>query len=388
MARMTNKEKVHAFLNNPHTQQLIASGDLPDPFANYRAFAREAQALFGPEYLPGTEPACANNVREWCEAQENKDRVRYIAAQDVEDAILWRDRKTQIAFVVSAVRAAVAEAFPLPWKESETPTMDFDGPEDAPSPLVVVNLTDLHVGEGEDIDAQIAEYKAIITRALQNGGQQSKEVLLLIGGDLFHYDTPDRTTTKGTILQNGAPGTFYQHLQKTAEFMLWLAEEADRHFSRVAIRFVPGNHDEMTFVALAAGVQQAIEMYAQTEWCRCSFDIAPCDARASFEWKGHLIVADHCYSIKPEKLARIMPVEHPEAWGRTQYRYIFTGHTHRTQVEDLDGGVMLMRGTTMVEGASVWERKNGYVGNRAGLTVTYLEPYSGEYTVRLFQKKG
>lgn len=379
MAKPTHKDLIFSFLNRADIQAQIRNGELPDPFDNAREFAREAQERY-PLHVPGTEAAAARNVMEWRRSQETPDHVARINEQDIHDAMMWRDERAKLRYVNEALRAgAEAARATLLDLSPFTPDAERQGESDGENELVVINLTDLHIGEGEDIDAQLAEYRELLERVIATTSTEEARCLLLLGGDLFHYDTPNQTTTRGTILQNAAPGSLHYHLSRAAGFVMWVIMAARQSFPDVAVRFIPGNHDEMAFSALTAGIVQSIKLTAQ------DVDIEECDVRATYAWKGHFLVADHCYHVKPEKLAQNIPVMYPREWGASSWRYIFTGHTHRTHVQDLDGGVMLMRGATPCREPSVYEQKNCYVANRHGVTVTYLPAHSGEYIVQLFQ---
>ena len=61
------------------------------------------------------------------------------------------------------------------------------------------------------------------------------------------------------------------------------------------------------------------------------------------------------------RIGGLMQIEAREAWGRTKYHEIHTGHWHSEQITKESGGVII-RSLSSFTGSDLWHNESGYVG--------------------------
>jgi hypothetical protein len=104
-----------------------------------------------------------------------------------------------------------------------------------------------------------------------------------------------------------------------------------RRHKNVRVIFAPGNHD----LSLSIFMMELLANVYENEK-RVTVDTSPRHFHY-FSFGKNLIGIHHGHGAKPKDLPLIMATDQPEAWGRAQYRYLWTGHVHHDQVKDYHG---------------------------------------------------
>lgn len=226
--------------------------------------------------------------------------------------------------------------------------------------LLVIDPADVHIGKlasafevGEEYDNNIAVQRV---REGVNGilekskGFNIDKILLVIGNDILHIDTPKRTTTSGT--PQDTDGMWYDNFllakKLYVEVIETLMQVADIH-----ITFNPSNHDYTNGFFLAD---------ALVSWFRLSENITfDCSIahRKYFKYHNNLIGTSHGDGAKESDLGLLMANESKIEWSETKYRYFYTHHVHHKTSKDYIG--VTVESLRSPSGTDSWHHRNGYV---------------------------
>jgi len=175
-------------------------------------------------------------------------------------------------------------------------------------------------GEDFDIDIASEDLKAAVVNLVDRSPASDTAVILPLG-DVFHFDNFEGITTRSgnrLDMDTRLPRVF----KLGSGVILWCIESALRKHKNVVVRIVRGNHDDVLSMALGL----LVDAYFRNE-PRVTVDTSPAP-RWYFEFGKVLIAATHGDDANPERLRDIMAAEQSEAWGRTKFRYWYTGHIH------------------------------------------------------------
>ena len=260
---------------------------------------------------------------------------------------------------------------------------------DAASPYaVLIGITDEHFGKPapdrtgapytREIQRRISrKLLARIFSRLEHLGRPEK-VILPIGSDGLHFDRLMNTpsTTRGTPMQidgDASPRTVIGEYvsYKVAQFDLC------SQFGTVEGWFMPGNHDEMSSVFLAECLRG---------WFSNREDITITDSYYSLRaalYGETLIATYHGHDLKVRDLGQIIPKRFASIWGKSRFRYCFTGHYH-TERELPDKSDLTILRMPSFCGSDEWHFEQGYSSRRAinayviekdrGVVMTISEP--------------
>lgn len=185
-------------------------------------------------------------------------------------------------------------------------------------------------------------------------------------GDLFHYDTPDAKTTRGTQLERD--GRLEKMIDVGAAALTHLVERS-AETCQTDVVVVPGNHDE----SMTAWFRKILGVHFAKDR-RVSVREA-FTHRQYVEHDGTLLGFAHGDKAWG-KLASLMALEVPDAWSRCRYREWHTGHLHKQaakvrRVVDADGidtvdGVVIRRAPALCP-PDDWHAREGYLGSRQAM---------------------
>ena len=82
-----------------------------------------------------------------------------------------------------------------------------------------------------------------------------------------------------------------------------------------------------------------------------------------------MFAAHHGDKAKAERLVMHMAHQWSEEWGRTKWRYYFTGHLHHAKLQDI-GGVQVEQ-LRAVSSRDSYASSHGYVGAPQMQAITY-----------------
>ena len=226
--------------------------------------------------------------------------------------------------------------------------------------LLVIDPADVHIGKvaseietGQSYDSQEAVIRVIkgvnsILNKVQ--GFPINKICLVLGNDILHYDTPNKTT-KGT--QVDSDGLMWYECFLMAKRLYVEVIETLLKVAPVHCVFCPSNHDYQSGFFLA----QLIE----THFKNCgdiSFDVSPA-YRKYIAYENNLLGFSHRDKGKANELPLIMATECPHLWAKCNRRYIYLHHFHSKRSNDIVSVcVETMRSPSPPDS---WHHSNGYL---------------------------
>jgi hypothetical protein len=225
--------------------------------------------------------------------------------------------------------------------------------------LLVVDPSDIHIGKlcrafetGQEYNSQIAvkRVKEGVQGLLNKSqGFDIDKVLLVIGNDILHTDTPKRQTTSGT--PQDTDGMWYDNfldgVRLYVDLIEMLMQVADVH-----VTFNPSNHDYTSGFYLA---QLIATHFRQSE--NITFDVS-ISHRKYFTYGFNLIGSTHGDGAKTNDLPLLMAHEAID-WGKCKHRYIYTHHVHHKTAKDIMS--VCVESLRSPSGADSWHYKQGYI---------------------------
>jgi predicted phosphodiesterase len=195
-------------------------------------------------------------------------------------------------------------------------------------------------------------------------------------GDVFHYDTPDARTTRGTQLERD--GRLEKMISTGTAAVTHLIERSSQT-CQTDVVIVPGNHDE----TMSAWLRLLLETHFKADGLVKIHDRYT--HRQYLEHRGNLLGFAHGDKARA-KLPSLMALEMPEAWSRCRCREIHTGHLHKQgsrirRVLDSDGidtvdGVVVRTAPALCP-PDDWHSQEGYIGSRQAMETWFYADGGG-----------
>lgn len=172
----------------------------------------------------------------------------------------------------------------------------------------------------ESIDNHIDEAKFEHTR------RPIEKTLFVLGNDFFNYDyaKPTPHTSNGTPQESDVR---FQKMFNIGSNLVIKSIEKFSEISPVKVIVIPGNHDEQTAFYLGAVVQAYFQNNKNVEV------ITSPTLRKYEEFGVNMLGFSHGQYEKFERLFANMSFEEQLMWGRTQRKYMFTGHLHHKETK-------------------------------------------------------
>lgn len=231
-------------------------------------------------------------------------------------------------------------------------------------------LADLHIGllswqkeTGFNYDLKIGR-KTIETAMTKLFAvtPPSKQAVILGLGDLLHADNYAGMTAQSKNILD-VDGRWPRVLKTATEIVITTIDLALQKHEQVLVRILPGNHDEQSAVA----VTLAVSMYYQNN-PRVTVDD---DAGRFWWWTWGKVFLGGCHGdkAKMKQLPLVMAQRNPEAWGKTRFRYIYTGHIHQDSA--IDQGGVKVESLQAPCAPDAWHTAMGYGAGRSVQAITY-----------------
>ena len=241
--------------------------------------------------------------------------------------------------------------------------------------LTVVPLGDPHIGmyahhaeAGENFDVEIARQDLMAAAArLMEVAPPTERALIVNLGDFFHADSLSQLTKSGNKLD--VDTRWPRVLKLGCQLMVELITLALRKHQSVEVVNAIGNHDDHSSVMLSAFLEA---------WFHAEPRVLVHPTASKFhylEFGRNLIGITHGDTVKLTALGELMAADRPEAWGRAQHRYWYTGHIHHTSKTELRGVVVESFRTLAAKDA--WHSAQGYRAGR-DMYVIVLDAEHGE----------
>lgn len=228
-------------------------------------------------------------------------------------------------------------------------------------------------GADYDLDIAARTVSEAAGELLAVAGQHSPErITVATLGDVFHYDSPHGTTTKGTPLERD--GRLPKMLGVGTDAMLGVIDAA-AGVAPCDTLVVAGNHDE----ALTFAFQRIIlERFRGDQRVMVEQEFTP---RKYLNHGGNLIGFTHGNTKARRKLPQLMAIEAAAMWSKCPYREWHTGHLHNQAAEmvrpidTIDG--VIVRTAPAICPADDWHAAEGYVGPRQAMELFIYDTAGG-----------
>jgi hypothetical protein len=240
------------------------------------------------------------------------------------------DPQWDIGDIMSQIEAVMSD---LPRAELIAP------PEHVLSDLLTVYpIADAHIGmlawgreTGEQYDTRIATARLCdwMTRAV-SAAPASETAIILDVGDLTHADDQSNATPRSKHVLD-VDSRHVRTIWETIAAMKFAVELALQKHRHVVVRILPGNHNPHAHLPVTVAIR---ERYGDNS--RVTVVTDPNEFFVH-EFGKVMIAAHHGDKAKATRLVGMFADTHAQVWGRTQHRYLFTGHLHHHKSEDIFG---------------------------------------------------
>ena len=237
----------------------------------------------------------------------------------------------------------------------------------------VYPLADWHIGllawgreVGEDWDLSISEryIRQSMDRLVATSPKAATAVILGLG-DLLHSDNYEGVTSRSKHRLD-VDGRYPKVLQTAVKLVVHAIELALQHHDQVLVRLIPGNHDDQSAIAVTLALASRYEGHP-----RVTVDDDP----GRFWWWrfGKVFLgAAHGDIAKMKDLPLIMATRHPEDWGATRHRLIFTGHIHhREKLNAREFGDVDVESFNSPTAKDAYSHGAGFVSKRSVHSLTF-----------------
>lgn len=225
--------------------------------------------------------------------------------------------------------------------------------------LLVVDPADVHIGKlatsfetGEEYNSEIAVkrvHEGVQGILDKSSGFNIDKILLIIGNDILHIDTPKRITTNGT--PQDTDGMWYDNFLKAKDLYVDVIETL-MSIADVHVSYNPSNHDYTNGFFLADVIKT---------WFRNSKNVVfdtSISHRKYFKYGTNLIGSTHGDGAKIADLGSLMSIEAKEHWSHSRHRYMYTHHVHHKTSKDFIN--ITVESLRSPSAADSWHHKKGY----------------------------
>jgi hypothetical protein len=199
--------------------------------------------------------------------------------------------------------------------------------------LLVLDPADVHIGKlsirsetGFSYDIDIAAHRLVEgSRLLLTKGKAlgATRVLLVIGNDIAHIDSPKRTTTSGTPQDtSGSIFSIYRAASKGYRDIVQMALDMKL---AVDVVFCPSNHDWVLGFTIAQ--ELAAWFSGHPNFSATNYNISEKHIKY-YRFGGNLMMFTHADGAKEADLPQIMLVEARHHIAECPHRYAYLHHYH------------------------------------------------------------
>lgn len=246
----------------------------------------------------------------------------------------------------------------------------------------VYTMTDCHVGmlawdkeTGADWDLSIAERCLTETLLTMIAAAPQSEVGILNQlGDFMHFDslTP-MTPTSHHILD--ADSRYQKVVQVAVRILRRVISAMLEKHQTVHVEMKEGNHDPTGSVWLRVMFAQ---LYADNP--RVTVNMSP-NPYTMFVWGKVLLGFYHGHLAKLAGLPLQYAAQFPEEWGKTEFRYVHTGHKHHVEEKEHPGMTVVQHPT--LASPDAYAARGGWLSKRQATSMTYHRE-RGEFARGIF----
>jgi hypothetical protein len=238
--------------------------------------------------------------------------------------------------------------------------------------LLVIDPADVHFGKyasayetGEEYNIEIARQRlkeGVFGIVEKTKSFNVEKILLILGNDWLHIDTPKSTTTSGTF--QDSDGMFHTMYLALYETMVEIIDTLLVDFD-IDVEFNASNHDFMS------GWMFCKTLEAHYRLCKNINFSSSISHRKYYKYGTNLIATSHGDGAKMQDMPLLMANEAPLLWSETKYRYVYLHHIHHKQVTKFQSGKDYIGVTVEYlrspSSSDSWHFRNGYVGAKKAI---------------------
>jgi len=223
---------------------------------------------------------------------------------------------------------------------------------------------------GDPWDLQIAQDTLIkgVDKLVGSTGDCSVGVLLNVG-DMIHANNLKGETGAGTPLD--VDGRAGKTIRAAGNLFQIIVTRMLQQYDEVWLINARGNHDPDA----ALWLNEMLRMYYDKEKRVKVFDNF--NKFIHFEWGNNFVVTHHGDKIRTRQLYEAITRDYPQEWGRTKYRFAWTGHIHHKQAEELGG--LTWESWSVLPPNDSWHSGAGY-GSQRSISCVVLDKEHGEFS--------
>ena len=313
--------------------------DVPVDSVSRRAFRDAGHTVSNRWWSSALRLAVALDTRQGIVPQGHHVRGTSTLTKDAHGNSVWV--KSERNPRVNAVETLIARASELkPLEPVPAPTL----PEGAGDFLNAFIAGDMHMGlycaarvgghQWGRAEALAMGQKAI--ELLVQRMPPAREAAFIDTGDWLHASGPKSTTVKGTPVDTD--GLFHEALIDAYRLKEYMIRAILRRHELVHIRSSKGNHGGTAELAVDAMIAAR---FADDPRVDAGVPVeALIDPRyvTTLEFGRVLLAFAHGDKAKITEVLGMVSNDHPEAWGRTLYRWAIGGHLHHYATDAVHGG--------------------------------------------------
>lgn len=246
------------------------------------------------------------------------------------------------------------------------------------SRMAVTIVGDHHLGMlawspetgGDPWDLQIAQETLIkgVDKLMQSTGDCAVGVLLNVG-DLIHANSLKGDTGSGTALD--VEGRQGKTIRAAGNLFQIIVTRMLQQYDEVWLINARGNHDPDASLWL----NEMLRMYYENDKRVKVLDNF--NKFIYFEWGKNFVVTHHGDKIRTRQLYEAITRDYAEQWGRSKYRFAWTGHIHHKQAEELGG--LTWESWNVLPPPDAWHSASGY-GAQRSISCVVLDKEHGEFS--------
>jgi len=253
--------------------------------------------------------------------------------------------------------------------------------------LAEVNISDFHLGKspvkGEwGIEEASKTYVAAVECfALECEKQGVEKILLVSGNDFLHFDSSKGTTTGGTPV---GQGDIWGKILATGALLQIAAAKRLSQVAPVDIISVLANHDHDSTISIREILAASFAENDRVNVLQIK------SKRSAYVWGKNLIAFAHGDMGDTKKMAYTLPIEFPEEYAATKYKFLRFGHLHRSQkdfiiipdhVEHFGLEVVICPSLSPTD---KWHQDMGFIGNMRRAKTFFYGKNEGLFLERTF----
>jgi len=226
--------------------------------------------------------------------------------------------------------------------------------------VLEIDFADLHIGVKEvyetkdEIEARA--YKVAREICGRCVGKKFSKIVIVLLGDVFHFDTKKRTTSSGTPLATN--GMTSQEIFDIAYKMFVTILGMFSSIAPVEIVPVSGNHDSVTSYMLI----KTLEAHFRND---DNITIDSTHLSRKTRKFGNTLVGFVHGTMSIKNMRAWLQVDARKEWGETKWSEIHTAHFHHQKGEE--GGGIIIRYVSSLADTDEWHYEKGFIGARKGV---------------------